>query len=141
MAVKEITEADNIQGQDLDISNTFSPVQQQQNVANLDDPELPSAEVSTKRQRMSDLFTIFCAGFALISDGYQNNLMTATNVVLTHLYAEYTSYYSTQVSNALLVGDILGQLTIGLVCDYLGRKWAILITTAFYITYRAHTHM
>ncbi|KAI0188373.1 putative metabolite transport protein [Xylaria flabelliformis] len=133
MAVQEITEADNISGQDLAISNTSSPVEKQQNVPNPDDPEAPSAEVSSKRQRMSDLFTIFCAGFALISDGYQNNLMNATNVVLTHLYKEYTSYYSTQVSNALLVGEILGQITIGLVCDYLGRKWAILITTALIV--------
>lgn len=39
------------------------------------DPAAPSKEVSSTRQRLSDLFTIFCAGFALISDGYQNNLM------------------------------------------------------------------
>lgn len=39
------------------------------------DPNAPSREVSSARQRMSDLFTIFCSGFALISDGYQNNLM------------------------------------------------------------------
>lgn len=46
-----------------------------------DDPGAPSTEVSSKRQRFSDFFTIFCAGFALISDGYQNNLMTMSNVV------------------------------------------------------------
>ena len=39
------------------------------------DPAAPSAEVTSKRQSLSDLFTIFCAGAALISDGYQNNLM------------------------------------------------------------------
>ncbi|RYC56466.1 hypothetical protein CHU98_g9745 [Xylaria longipes] len=133
MAAKEITKTDIVQVRDLAISNTSSPVEKRQDVANLDDPEAPSAEVSSKTQRMSDLFTIFCAGFALISDGYQNNLMTATNVVLTHVYKEYTSYYSTQVSNALLVGEIIGQITIGLVCDYLGRKWAILITTALIV--------
>ena len=53
-----------------------------------------------------------------------------TNVVLSTEYADqYTSYYSTQVSNALLVGEIVGQITIGLTCDYLGRKAAIVITT------------
>jgi len=59
-----------------------------------EDPAAPSEEVSSKRQSLSDLFTIvriypvrrienpsdtltvqFCSGFALISDGYQNNLM------------------------------------------------------------------
>ena len=40
-----------------------------------DDPTAPSKEVSSRKQKFSDIFTIFCAGFALISDGYQNNLM------------------------------------------------------------------
>jgi hypothetical protein len=31
--------------------------------------------VTKKKQSVSDIFTIICAGFALISDGYQNNLM------------------------------------------------------------------
>jgi MFS family permease len=97
---------------------------------NPDDPEAPSREVSSGRQRLSDIFTIFCAGFALISDGYQNNLMTMTNVVLKAEYPkQYTSYYSTAVSNALLVGEIFGQIVIGLTCDYLGRKFAIVVTT------------
>jgi len=82
------------------------------------DPAAPSKEVSSKRQSLSDLFTIFCAGAALISDGYQNSLMTMTNVVLKSEYKkQYTSKYSTQVSNALLVGEIIGQITIGLTCD------------------------
>ncbi|KXL44690.1 MAG: hypothetical protein FE78DRAFT_149793 [Acidomyces sp. 'richmondensis'] len=99
-------------------------------VPNPADPAAPSVQISSKRQSLSDIFTIFCAGFALISDGYQNSLMTMTNVVLKKEYKEqYTGYYSTQVSNALLVGEIFGQITIGLTCDYLGRKAAIVITT------------
>lgn len=55
---------------------------------------------------------------------------TMTNVVLKKEYhAQYTSKYSTRVSNALLVGEIIGQITIGLTCDYIGRKAAIVITT------------
>lgn len=99
-------------------------------IDNLEDPSAPSKEVSSIKQRMSDIFTIVCSGFALISDGYQNNLMTMTNVLLKKEYpAEYTSAVSTQVSNALLVGEIIGQITIGLTCDYLGRKTAIILTT------------
>lgn len=57
-----------------------------------------------------------------------------TNVVLSTEYpTQYTSYYSTQVSNALLVGEILGQITIGLTCDYMGRKAAIVITTTMIV--------
>ena len=42
---------------------------------NPDDPAAPSREVSSKRQRISDLVTIIAAGAGLASDGYQNNLM------------------------------------------------------------------
>ncbi|GAB7345894.1 hypothetical protein MBLNU457_4134t2 [Dothideomycetes sp. NU457] len=106
----------------LDVGSESTP--------DLPDPAAPSKEVTSRRQRLSDLFTIFCAGFALISDGYQNNLMTMTNVVLKSEYPkQYTSYYSTGVSNALLIGEIIGQITIGLTCDYLGRKFAIIATT------------
>jgi MFS family permease len=70
----------------------------------------------------------------LISDGYANSLMTLINVVLRKQYRDtYTSDVSTRVSNALLVGEILGQLTIGLTCDYLGRKVAIVLTTGMVI--------
>ncbi|EFY84954.1 metabolite transport protein, putative [Metarhizium acridum CQMa 102] len=85
---------------------------------------------SSRRQRLSDIFTIFCSGFALISDGYQNNLMTMANVLFKREYPnEYTSSVSTRVSNALLVGEILGQVVVGLTCDYMGRKTAIITTT------------
>ena len=45
------------------------------NVPNPEDPAAPSREVSSKKQSLSVIFTIFCAGAALISDGYQNSLM------------------------------------------------------------------
>jgi len=57
-----------------------------------------------------------------------------TNVLLRKEYPkEYTPAVSTQVSNALLVGEIIGQVTIGLTCDYLGRKVAIILTTAMIV--------
>lgn len=52
------------------------------------------------------------------------------NVLFTKEYPKvYTSAVKTQVSNALLVGEILGQIIVGLTCDYLGRKTAIVLTT------------
>ncbi|KAF7554771.1 hypothetical protein G7Z17_g2653 [Cylindrodendrum hubeiense] len=93
------------------------------------DPESLPTEMST-RQKISDLFTIMCAGAALISDGYQNNLMTMSNVLFKEEYPDqYTSPISTRVSNALLVGEVIGQVVIGLTCDYMGRKTAIVATT------------
>lgn len=81
-----------------------------------DDPDAPSYAVSSRKQRMSDIFTIICSGCALISDGYANSLMTLINVILAAQHPkEYVSSVSTRVSNALLVGEICGQITIGFV--------------------------
>ncbi|KAI1437452.1 major facilitator superfamily domain-containing protein [Xylaria sp. CBS 124048] len=118
--------------QDLTISQTTSPDHKMQFINPDAAQEAISPELAKKRHRAA-LFSIFCAGFALISDGYQNSLMSATNVALSKQYKKYTANFSTQVSNALIVGEILGQISIGVVCDYLGRKWAILITTALIV--------
>ncbi|KAI0121370.1 general substrate transporter [Xylariales sp. AK1849] len=56
------------------------------------------------------------------------------NVLYAQEYPDvYTSAVKTQVSNALLVGEVLGQICIGLTCDYLGRKTAIVLTTVLVI--------
>ena len=98
------------------------------------DPNAPSAVVSSKRQSLSDIFTIFAAGAALVSDGYFNNMMTMLNVLLAKEYPkQYTAPVKTRVSNALLIGEIFGQVIVGITCDYLGRKFAIILTTAMIV--------
>ncbi|CAO1639001.1 unnamed protein product [Sympodiomycopsis kandeliae] len=84
-----------------------------------------------KKAKWSDVFTVFAAGAALVSDGYQNNSMTNINVLFGKRYgkAVYTSEVSTRVSNALLVGAVLGQITVGVICDRIGRKSAIILST------------
>ncbi|KDQ63656.1 hypothetical protein JAAARDRAFT_386367 [Jaapia argillacea MUCL 33604] len=60
----------------------------------------------------------------------QNNLMTMSNVVFKTLYPkDYTTVVSTRVSNSLLVGAVIGQVLVGLICDRLGRKVALVGTT------------
>ncbi|KDR85098.1 hypothetical protein GALMADRAFT_233721 [Galerina marginata CBS 339.88] len=88
----------------------------------------------TRKQQLSPYFTIAAAAFGLISDGYQNNLMTMANVVFRKLYPkDYTADVSTRVSNSLLVGAIIGQVVVGLICDRIGRKAALVITTALIV--------
>lgn len=84
-------------------------------------PFAPCTAVTDSRQ--------IASGVALVSDGYFNNIMTMVNVLLAKEYPkQYTAAVKTQVSNALLVGEIFGQVTVGLTCDYLGRKFAIVMT-------------
>ncbi|KAK9368244.1 hypothetical protein V1509DRAFT_623477 [Lipomyces kononenkoae] len=93
------------------------------------DLEMYTPKPSTA-QRVASILSIACAGAALISDGYQNSLMTMINVLFGIEYKEqYTSTVSTRVSNALLIGEIFGQIVIGLTCDYMGRKTALVVTT------------
>ncbi|KAI0080258.1 MFS Git1p-like glycerophosphoinositol permease [Panus rudis PR-1116 ss-1] len=99
-------------------------------------PTTKDAEKGTRVERisrkaqLSAYFTIAAAAFGLISDGYQNNLMTMSNVVFKKLYPhDYTSDVSTRVSNSLLVGAIIGQVLVGLICDRIGRKVALVGTT------------
>lgn len=87
----------------------------------------------TKR-RWADVLTIVCAGFALISDGYQNNVMTMVNTVFARLYPkQYTTDMKTNVSNASLVGTIFGQVVIGVLSDRLNRKQSIVVATCFLV--------
>ncbi len=83
------------------------------------------------KRSWSDVFTIICSGCALLSDGYQNSCMNMLNSVFSVAYPkDYKSSVKTRVSNALTIGEIIGQITVGLTCDYYGRRWAILMTTS-----------
>ncbi|KAJ7047159.1 MFS Git1p-related glycerophosphoinositol permease [Mycena alexandri] len=102
-----------------------------------DSPKVPDhvLEVVSRKERLSSAFTIACSGFALISDGLQNNIMSLTNVVFGQLFGSvaYNSAWSTQLSNSLTVGTILGQLAIGYICDVKGRKWGIVLSTVLIV--------
>lgn len=43
--------------------------------------------------------------------------------------AQYSADTKTRLSNALLIGEIVGQVVVGLICDYIGRKTAMVGTT------------
>ncbi|CCM05101.1 uncharacterized protein FIBRA_07308 [Fibroporia radiculosa] len=95
------------------------------------------SNATRRKLTLGSYMTIAAAASGLVSDGYfdyeiidHNNLMTMTNVVFKQLYpTEYTSAVSTRVSNALLVGEIIGQLFIGILCDRMGRKSGLFVTT------------
>lgn len=81
-----------------------------------------------------DILMVLCAGFALISDGYQNSIMSLLNNVFAILYPKiYTSKLKTQVSNASLVATIFGQVVIGHTSDIIGRKWSIVVGCVFLV--------
>eukprot|EP00871_Galdieria_phlegrea_P002753 jgi/Galph1/3479/GphlegSOOS_G2164.1 len=86
------------------------------------------------KERRSAILNIVFAGIALTSDGYCESVVNLINVFFAKLYPrEFTSAMSTRISNALLVGAIIGQLGFGLMSDRIGRKVGLLCTTGFVI--------
>lgn len=88
-----------------------------------------------RKAQNSDFFTVLASGAALISDGYSNNVTTMLNPLFTHRYGSkvFDSATSTRISNSLLVGAIIGQVVVGIICDRIGRKSAIVIATALIV--------
>ncbi len=80
---------------------------------------------SNNRSCSSSLLVALCFRW------YQNSLMTMTNVVFRTRYGTkvYTPDIQTRISNASLVGAIIGQIAVGLICDRVGRKAGVTTTT------------
>lgn len=95
--------------------------------------EEQGVERPCKESYWKALIAVFTAGCAFMSDGYQQGIMTPINLVLKRAYPEYTSKYSTMVSNSNLVANIIGQIFFGLFVDRIGRKQGFTITTSFII--------
>ncbi|SNX84509.1 related to GIT1 - Glycerophosphoinositol transporter also able to mediate low-affinity phosphate transport [Melanopsichium pennsylvanicum] len=94
-----------------------------------------TSHVKLKPRSNNSILLILAAGCALLSDGYQNSLMTMTNVVFKTRYGSkiYNGSVSTRISNASLVGAIIGQIVVGIICDRVGRKAGVSITTALLV--------
>ena len=116
-------------------SSSASPDQVDESGLAVGHASLPTDPKAARKAAHSDIFTVFASGAALISDGYQNGSMTMLNPLFVKRYGSnvYSSEVSTRVSNALLVGAVIGQISVGLICDRIGRKAAILLTTALLV--------
>ncbi|KAG0263980.1 Plasma membrane permease, mediates uptake of glycerophosphoinositol and glycerophosphocholine [Mortierella polycephala] len=87
-----------------------------------------------ERSRLSAVFTVIFSGFALLSDGYQVGVLSLVNVCFTKIYGDqFTSAMSTRIGNSLFIGCIVGQIGFGYVCDRVGRKVGLMLTTILVI--------
>jgi MFS family permease len=100
----------------------------QQDVNEIKDSE----DLSNARRKTGSIITIIGSALANFSDGYQQNLSSSTNVIFNHLLGKevYTSSRQTRISNALLVGSVIGILIFGYTSDRFSRKGGMLVTSA-----------
>ncbi|KAF9548929.1 Plasma membrane permease, mediates uptake of glycerophosphoinositol and glycerophosphocholine [Mortierella hygrophila] len=98
-------------------------------------PDGDHKQVAKKeKSRLSAIFTVIFSGFALLSDGYQIGVLSLINVCFTKIYGDqFTSEMSTRIGNSLFVGCILGQIGFGFICDRVGRKVGLMLTTILVI--------
>lgn len=91
--------------------------------------------VNAKGQK--SLWPIFTAGAGLFSDGYVNNSISTASTCLAKIYgAQYSDSNAIQnISSIAFVGTVVGQLTFGVVSDYISRKTGMLISSGILIVF------
>ncbi|CAI6300015.1 unnamed protein product [Periconia digitata] len=77
-------------------------------------------------------FMVLFSGLAIGSDAYNSALMGQLLLLLTLIYPESLDVATqAQLTNAFIIGLILGMLAFGFVSDRLGRKAGAVLTTLF----------
>jgi MFS family permease len=110
----------------------------------------------SKNPKSISWYVIFASALANFSDGYQNNLVSIvldilftlkatpqltqksqssnTNVIFKHtLGKSYTSAIQTRISNALLVGAVIGIIVLGYTCDIWSRRGGLWVTSSLVV--------
>jgi MFS family permease len=109
----------------------------------------------SKNPKSISWYVIFASALANFSDGYQNNLVSDaqqpyhtldarsrlmetqssnTNVVFKHTLGKaYTSTTQTRISNALLVGAVIGIILLGYTCDIWSRRGGLWVTSSLVV--------
>lgn len=87
-------------------------------------------EEVSEAQKYSSKITIMFSAMALLADGYNAQVIGYLNAFFDSLYKEeFTSTMKTRLSNAYLIGNIVGMLLFGLVIDKFGRRFGIFMAT------------
>lgn len=79
----------------------------------------------------SILSIILFSGLAIGSDAYNSALMGQLLLLLSTLYPNLSTATQSRLTNAFIIGLILGMLSFGFVSDRLGRKSGAVLTTLF----------
>ncbi|KAH4216457.1 hypothetical protein HBI06_231180 [Parastagonospora nodorum] len=80
--------------------------------------------------KVSVYLMMLFSGLALGSDGYNAAVMSNLNLLLTVIYPDTLSKdMKARLSNAFLIGMIVGMVGFGVVVDQLGRKTGAVLTT------------
>ncbi|KAL2273292.1 hypothetical protein FJTKL_04804 [Diaporthe vaccinii] len=100
------------------------------------DVEIQAAEEPEKTyySKLSVWLMVLFSGLAIGSDGYNAAVIGNVELLLAVLYPEaLTDAIYDRLSNAFLIGMIIGMLFFGVLVDQLGRKTGAVATTTFLV--------
>ncbi|KAF4993706.1 hypothetical protein FGRMN_6283 [Fusarium graminum] len=99
--------------------------------AQIHDVEVGDVRKPDLYSKVSVYLTMVFSGLAIGSDGYNAAVIGNLELLLSSLYPEaLTSVMRSRLSNAFLIGMIIGMLGFGVVADQLGRKTGAVLTTS-----------
>lgn len=94
-----------------------------------DDQEIGLAEKQTTYSKLSVTFIVIFSGLAIGSDGFNASIIGNLSLIFGVLYPDLSTAMYSRLSNAFIIGMIVGMLGFGYVADRLGRKSGAVLTT------------
>lgn len=86
-------------------------------------------EGKTTYSKLSVTLMVVFSGLAIGSDGFNSSIIGNLSLIFGVLYPDLSATMYSRLSNAFLVGMIVGMLGFGYVSDRLGRKSGAVLTT------------
>ncbi|KAJ6054513.1 hypothetical protein N7444_003611 [Penicillium canescens] len=98
-------------------------------------PEAPDvANGDRGYSRVSMVFMVIFSGLAIGSDGFNASIIGNLELLMGVIYPEsLTTAVAARLSNAFMVGMIIGMLSFGYISDKLGRKTGAVLTTVILV--------
>ncbi|PYH88944.1 MFS general substrate transporter [Aspergillus ellipticus CBS 707.79] len=98
------------------------------------DPAAMEDPPRRKSSRLSMFRMIVFSGLAIGSDGFNSSIIGNLELIMEVIYpSSLTTAMASRLSNAFMVGMILGMLSFGYVSDKLGRKAGAVLTTVILV--------
>lgn len=100
------------------------------NLESVEDPEnIVMQEGQAVYSKLSVTLTVIFSGLAIGSDGFNASIIGNLSLIFGVLYPDLSTVTYSRLSNAFLIGMIVGMLGFGYISDRLGRRSGAVLTT------------
>ncbi|GES59653.1 MFS general substrate transporter [Aspergillus terreus] len=106
------------------------------NVQQMSTPDADESNPSPRKNysKLSVLLMIIFSGLAIGSDGFNASIIGNIELIMAVIYPDsLTTAVASRLSNAFMVGMIIGMLSFGYISDRLGRKTGAVLTTTILV--------